>query len=128
MQFKYAVQTRLDGKRGRGGRPQDPNSWISGPDLLQHEMYYAWSKHKSQAHYRKEQHDLTWADWQAIWHNPHDFLSRGRQPDSLVLTRRDIEQGWTRDNVEIITRLEQLRRTAELSRGRRNRTYRGQVR
>jgi len=37
-----------------------PQNWCTGPDPRRHAQYYAWLKHKSQAHYRGELHELTW--------------------------------------------------------------------
>ena len=106
--FKYAPK---EGK-SKSGKPRKmfPNNWVSGPDLLTHDMYYAWQKHKAQANYRKEPHTLSWEDWQAIWANPIDFQNRGRQPDDLTLTRIDDDGAWTADNVQVMTRLDQLRK------------------
>ena len=118
MQYRYAPKTpRLGQYKDTRGRRYDPSKWISGPDPLQHEMYYAWSKHRSQCLWRGEPYELTWPDWQAIFHDPQIFLNRGRRPNDLVLTRQDQELSWHKDNVEIITRLEQLRRTAQRRRG-----------
>lgn len=106
--FKYAPKD----SKSKLGKPRKifPHNWISGPDILTHEMYYAWQKHKAQANFRKEAHDLTWEDWLEIWHKPSEFLSRGRQPEDLTLTREDPMGAWTLSNCIVVTRLEQLRR------------------
>ncbi len=86
-----------------------PGSWKVGPDPILHDKYIKWLKHKSQAAYRKEPHDLSWEDWQEIW--PDDiWFQRGTAKESLCLTMIDGEIGWTKTNCEIVTRLEQLRR------------------
>jgi hypothetical protein len=90
-----------------------PDNWASGPDPVMHDMYYAWAKHKSQARYRNEQHSLTWEEWQIIWSNTEDFLRRGRKPEDLTLTRIDDDGAWEISNVEVITRLEQLRKARD---------------
>ena len=110
-QFKYAPK---EGK-SKMGKPRKmfPDNWLSGPDLLTHDMYYAWSKHKAQAAYRKEPHSLSWADWQTIWANPIDYQNRGRKPEDLTLTRIDDDGAWTMSNVEVMTRLEQLRKARD---------------
>jgi hypothetical protein len=111
--FKYAPKkATIENSFGKPRR-MFPENWRSGPDLVQHDMYYAWAKHRSQARYRKEPYDLTWEDWQVIWANPVDFLRRGRRPEDLTLTRIDDDGAWTRDNVIIITRLEQLRKARD---------------
>lgn len=108
MQLKYSYQPSKAVK-GRGRR-RTPERWRSGPDPYQHELYYAWHKHRSQANYRGEPYELTFEDWQVIWANPEDFLNRGRKPDNLTLTRIDPEGAWSTDNVIIMTRLEHLRK------------------
>jgi hypothetical protein len=109
--FKYAPKKGLS-KSGKD-RKMFPHNWVSGPDLLTHDIYYAWLKHKAQAAYRKEPHSLTWDDWQTIWSNPIDFENRGRRPEDLTLTRIDDDGAWTLANVEVITRLEQLRKARD---------------
>ncbi len=102
MRYKYA-------KPAAKRRPR-PNTWLSGPDPLTHEKYYAWLKHKSQAKYRREPHELTVEQWLEIWPD-EKFLYRGKQPDNWVLTRIDTDGAWSVDNVEIITRYDQLLRS-----------------
>jgi hypothetical protein len=108
MQNKYAPH-KSKSVKGRTRR-RTPEYWKSGPDPLQHEMYYAWAKHRSQAHYRKETYLLTYEDWQQIWANPADFLNRGRHPEDLTLTRCDPTGPWSLDNVEVMVRIDHLRR------------------
>jgi hypothetical protein len=110
-QFKYAPKIG----KSKSGKPRKmfPNNWISGPDILTHDMYYAWHKHRAQANFRKEAYDLTWDDWMTIWANPIDFQNRGRSPEDLTLTRIDDDGDWTMANVEVITRLEQLRKARD---------------
>jgi len=107
--FRYAPKKEAINAYGKP-RKIFPSNWRSGPDYLQHEMYYAWSKHRSQALYRGEEYTLTWLDWQVIWTDTNDFLRRGRRPDDLTLTRIDDDGAWEIDNVQVITRLEQLRK------------------
>lgn len=111
MQNKYAPY-KSKSVKGRARR-RTPEYWKSGPDPLHHEMYYAWSKHRSQAQYRKEQYLITWEDWLTIWADPNDFLRRGRKPEDLTLTRQDPSGPWSLDNVEIMIRIEHLRREIE---------------
>lgn len=108
MQHRYAThQTQI--KNSGLGRRRNPDVWISGPDPYKHELYYAWAKHKSQAAYRQEAYELTWEDWQKIWHKPELFWGRGRKPHDLAMTRRDPEAAWSLTNCIVVTRLEQLR-------------------
>ena len=108
MEQKYTPPPRA---RFRKAYNTDHNRWLSGPDPFQHELFYAWHKHRAQCRFRKEPYELTFEDWQTIWADPEEFAQRGRQRLSIILTRIDYEKSWTMDNVEKITRLEQLRRS-----------------
>jgi len=111
MEYKYA--------KPAAKRKPRPNTWLSGPDPLTHEKYYAWLKHKSQANYRGEAHELTIEQWLEIWKNDEQFLNRGKQSDNWVLTRIDTDGAWSVSNCEIITRYDQLcRNMAEKIRAR----------
>lgn len=91
------------------GRPTDPNKWICGPDPLTREKYYAFLKHRSQARFRGEDYALTWEDWQGLW-SDDDFQCRGRRADDLCLSRIDHLGEWSLANVEVIPRLEHLKK------------------
>lgn len=108
MQYKYLPESRA---RVRKPYRTDPDRWISGPDPYKHELFYAWHKHRAQCRFRREPYELTFEDWQSIWHDPKEFFNRGRQPECLILTRKNIAGEWSLDNCEIITRLEQLQRS-----------------
>lgn len=114
MRFKYAVSSNSEIRPGCGrrGRPVKPEDWCTGTDPIQHDKYYAWLKHRSQARYRNEEYYLTWDDWESLWTNEL-WLKRGKQPDSVCLARIDFTDAWRLDNVEIIPRLQQLRRQKE---------------
>lgn len=95
---------------------EKPNSWKSGPDWTDHQKYYAWLKHRSQATYRGEKHSLTWNQWQKLW--PNDLWNqRGRAIDDVCLTRIDPTKSWNYKNCEIITRHEQFIRQGAAKRG-----------
>lgn len=99
---KWATHPKIQGYRR--------SIWKSGADDLAHEQYYAWSKHRAQAAYRGEAHDLTFQEWLGIWNTDNNWFNRGRQAECCVLTRRDSDGAWSIDNVEIISRYEQLLR------------------
>jgi hypothetical protein len=114
MKFKYAVSSNSNLRPGSGcrGRPVKPEEWCTGPDPVRHEKYYAWKKHQSQAAYRGEEYYLTWEDWEALW--PDEvWAQRGKSADSVCLARIDFTDAWRLDNVEIIPRIQQLRRQKE---------------
>ena len=93
-------------------RRTTPELWISGPDPVTHDIYYAWLKHKAQARFRNEEHDLTWEEWQAIW-TPDNWAQRGRRATDLCLSRIDHLGPWTASNVQLVERKEHLKRQRE---------------
>lgn len=86
-------------------RRRTPERWLSGPDLIQHDKYYAWQKHRAQAKFRGEPHDLTWDQWDQLWSRER-WLERGRGIEQLCLALLDEELGWTITNVQVMTRRE----------------------
>lgn len=111
-QTKYINRSRAT-KRTRRTTPE---LWITGPDPVTHDKYYAWLKHKAQAKFRKEPHHITWEEWQSLW-TQDLWLQRGRRADDLCLSRIDHLGEWSIDNVQIVTRREHLQRQGEFIRG-----------
>lgn len=114
MRFKYAVHSNSPVRSGSGrrGRPVDPTKWCTGPDPVRHDKYYAFTKHRSQAAYRGEEYYLTWEDWESLW-TAELWVQRGKSNSSLCLARKDFTDAWRLDNVEIIPRVQQIRRQKE---------------
>ena len=88
---------------------------------IQNEQRMAWNRMKAQAKYRDKQGrqgekwNLTWEDFLAIWDKKWHL--RGTSKESYVLTKRNQEGSWTKDNVEVCPRLEQWRRQPKTPRG-----------
>ena len=80
---------------------QDPN---------EHAMHLPFLRARAQANFRNEGWTLTIEQWFALWRDRWHL--RRRTKDSLCLTRRDWSKPWQWDNVEIVTRQEQLARAA----------------
>lgn len=95
-----------------GGLREDPNKWIVGPDEIEHDKYYALLKHKAQAKFRGEEHTITWEQWRDLWPNDKWFC-RGRAKTDLCLSQVDRDLGWHYDNVQVIQRIEYLKRAKE---------------
>lgn len=111
MRYKYVPPTKRKPTETRGKQPS-PNTWLSGPCPIQHDKYYAWLKHRSQAHFRNEAHELTWEDWQQLW--PNDlFEQRGRKKTDLCLARIDQEGSWSIENCAVVERSTHLQRNSE---------------
>lgn len=109
----------------RGPRPQ---CWISGPDPLLHQQYRAFIQQRNQAQWRSEFWQLEFEDWLRLW-QPH-WHQRGRRQCDYCMVRKDPEDSWTLDNVEVIERSEHCQRHRArqgITRGRRSqikdRTY-----
>ena len=79
---------------------------------VQGEMRLAWNRMRAQAKFRGETWDLSWEDFMAIWDTKWHL--RGTNKESMVLTKRNQEGDWTKDNVEICPRLEQWRRQVKV--------------
>ena len=108
---KYAnyVSTRIKGQCKGGGNAVNPERWIHGSDIITRDKYYAFLQHKAQARFRKEDYQLTFDDWQELW--PIDlWLQRGRNADGLCLSRHDFEDGWSVENVDVMSRREHLKK------------------
>lgn len=110
MRHKYKTLNPRGKQKGDpgAGRYVDPSKWVTGPDPVRHDKYYAWLKHRSQARYRDEDYELTWEQWESLWPNELWFR-RGRARTDLCLQRIDPTGAWSMSNCEITTRLEHLR-------------------
>lgn len=75
---------------------------------FQNNLFICWHRARSQAHYRKEQWELSIEDWFYLW-QPDLWARRGKTRNSLCMVRIDRNKSWNLNNVQIITRLAQLR-------------------
>lgn len=116
MQYKYMKPGTKLAPNGCQGRYVDPDRWITGPDPLRREKYYAYLKHKAQCNFRGEDHELTFDDWEQLW-SDEDFLKRGKSIDSLCLTRHHYDEPWSYANCQVVTKREHLKRNGEFRRG-----------
>ena len=95
-------------------RPTKPHLWRSGPDERRHYLYHRWGTHRGQALYRGEEYALTFEQFETIWGEHWD--QRGRSTHSMIMTRQDMEKGWTPENTIIMERLQHMRRMSEIKR------------
>jgi hypothetical protein len=79
-----------------------PHVWITGPDPIQREKYYAWLKTRSQAAYRKETWALSFEEFVELWGD--QWARRGKQVTGLMMMKRDWQGAWTRANVQVVDR------------------------
>lgn len=91
------------------GKPKGkiyPHQWKSGTDVIDHKLYTDCQRARAQATYRGEVWTITESEYIQLWRKDDQYLKKGRGTDDLCLVRRDYEQGWHLDNVEIRSRLE----------------------
>ena len=104
-------------KRRRPGSPKGPRPHLRQyPDDYTHRMYYGFLRMRAQAKFRGEIFELTFDDFRELW--GLDYDRRGRASDSLVLTKKNTQFTWSKNNCHIIRRQEQLIRDGGVRRRR----------
>jgi hypothetical protein len=83
-------------------KPKYPN------DLQLNQQYKDWVRFVCQCRHRNEDCSISWNEYQKIWKDRYHLRGRGGQ--DLVLTRIDHEGAWTENNIQVITRREQIQR------------------
>ncbi len=69
----------------------------SSKDPFQVSLRLGWCRSTSQARFRGELWQLTWAEWQQFW-PAEAWAQRGRGAGDLCLTRRDPDLPWNSTN------------------------------
>lgn len=102
-------------KQNKPGYPRPGAGRIKGksyPHLQQFcgqwEQRLAWLRMRAQAKHRSVDFNLAWEDFLSLWEGRWHL--RGSVKGSLALIRKDWELGWSKDNVELATREEIMRR------------------
>jgi hypothetical protein len=85
-----------------------PWAWIY-KDPFDHERHQAWAKARAQAHFRGSVWELSPEEFFQIW-TSDKWAKRGRSSLSLCMIRIDRTLPFTKDNVTIVTRYEQITR------------------
>ena len=83
-----------------------PHLWLCGPDEYKHQIYTPWMRHRAQARFRGEQHDMTFDEYFDLWDGQWEY--RGRAADELCMTRKDPSEAWSKHNCELRIRREYL--------------------
>ena len=84
-----------------------PHVWKVQGDIP-HKQYLAFLQMRAQANYRKEEFNLSFEEFQAVWRDKWDM--KGRGVDDYCLTREDPEGPWDIKNVICLLRVDHLRR------------------
>ena len=87
-----------------------PESWLSGPDPIDHKLYVDCQRARAQANFRGEGWTITEQEYIALWRQNDNYKLKGRSSGSLCLVRIDLEKPWTLDNVEILERVRHYRK------------------
>lgn len=87
-----------------------PHLWkVQGE--IPHQQHIAWQRAKAQANFRGEVWLLTFEEFQRLW-APY-WSQRGRGARDYVMSREDPDGAWDLGNVQIIQRIDYLRRQRE---------------
>ena len=87
-----------------------PHVWkVQGE--IPHQQYVAWLKMKAQADFRGEPWQFSFEDFQQVWQG--HWEPKGRGKDDYCLTRTNIQEAWSKGNVECIPRIDHLRRSQQ---------------
>ena len=78
-----------------------------------HIRYRPFLRARAQAHFLDQEWSLSFEEFCLLW-TIDKWYCRGRGPKDLVMVRKDREGPWDLQNCEIVTRREQLQRTASL--------------
>jgi hypothetical protein len=84
-----------------------PHTWTY-QDPIKHVQHTAWMRQRAQAHYRREEWELTLEQWILIWGEL--WHNRGRASTDYCLTRKDPELPWDTENTVCMVRREHLQR------------------
>lgn len=79
------------------------------PDRFDRVRNKAWNRSRTQARFRGEPWELSFADYRDFWNTEEIWAQRGRGTDDLCMTRIDDELPWSRSNCCLITRINHLR-------------------
>ena len=83
-----------------------PERWIH-PDPFDHERYMPFLKARAQSRFRGHEWTLTFEEFCTVW-TREAWARRGRDPQSLGMSRIDYDKGWSLDNVTLRTRREMV--------------------
>ena len=82
-------------------------------DPLVHMRYKPFLRARAQAWFLEQEWTMTFEEFLGLW-TVERWYCRGRGTSDLVMVRKDKDGAWSLDNCEIVTRKEQLQRTARI--------------
>lgn len=93
-----------------------PQTWLSGPDEINHRLYTDCQRARAQAWYRGEEWFITEQEYIDLWRTNDRYLRKGRTVDSLCMAKIDYDLPWSKDNVQFLDRREHFRQCSKLHR------------
>ena len=79
------------------------------PEKFDRDRNMTWHRMRAQANYRGEPWDLSFEDYKLFWPTEDLWAQRGRQTESLCMTRIDPDGAWSRTNAVVLPRIDQAR-------------------
>lgn len=79
-------------------------------DLTTRNLRRCWHNARTQAESRGEAFELTWEDYLLAWTTDDRHLRKGTTNDAMVMARIDRGESWSLNNIEFITRRQQLKK------------------
>lgn len=76
------------------------------PDPIDNKLFMDCMRARAQAAYFGQEWTISEDDYIDLWRIDDRYLNKGRRNDQYCLVRKDYDEGWHLDNVEIVTRLE----------------------
>jgi hypothetical protein len=79
------------------------------PDKFTRTRNRCWHRMRAQAIFRGEPWDMDFDTFCEFWPDETTWAQRGRQTESLCMTRLDPEKAWSRSNSVVLPRIDQAR-------------------
>lgn len=86
-----------------------PELWKSGRCPIRHRLWLECQRNRAQAKYRGQEWMITEDEFIQLWQEDDRYKHRGRNGDSLCMTRIDKQKPWHKDNVKFQKRREHFR-------------------
>ena len=83
-----------------------PELWKSGRDPVRHRLWLEHQRNRAQAKYRGQEWNISVEEFIELWMEDDRYKHRGRDTNSLCMTRIDKHKPWQPDNVYFPTRRE----------------------
>jgi len=97
---------------GEKSRSRGKIKWFK--DKFDQDRLIPYLRARAQAAYRKERWSLTLEQWMELWSDPDVWYNRGKRSDQYGMTRINPYGSWSKNNIVIMTRREQIARSLNI--------------